>query len=113
LIDQLLGHYRVTAKIGEGGMGVVFRGRDEVLHRDVALKVVKKGVGLDSSGSQNLLREARASSALSHPNICTIYEVGETGGELYIVMELVEGKSLHACRASIRRADGQCTGSSA
>ena len=77
-------------------MGVVFRGRDEVLHRDVALKVVKKGVGLDSSGSQNLLREARASSALSHPNICTIYEVGETGGELYIVMELVEGKSLHA-----------------
>jgi len=96
LIDQLLGHYRVTAKIGEGGMGVVFRGRDEVLHRDVALKVVKKGVGLDSSGSQNLLREARASSALSHPNICTIYEVGETGGELYIVMELVEGKSLHA-----------------
>jgi len=96
LIDQILGHYRVTAKIGEGGMGVVFRGRDEVLHRDVALKVVKKGVGLDSSGSQNLLREARASSALSHPNICTIYEVGETEGELYIVMELVEGKSLHA-----------------
>ena len=96
MIDQLLGHYRVTAKIGEGGMGVVFHGRDEVLHRDVALKVVKKGVGLDSSGSQNLLREARASSALSHPNICTIYEVGETGGELYIVMELVEGKSLHA-----------------
>jgi serine/threonine protein kinase len=96
LIDQVLGHYRVTAKIGEGGMGVVFRGRDEVLHRDVALKVVKKGVGLDSSGSQDLLREARASSALSHPNICTIYEVGETDGELYIVMELVEGKSLHA-----------------
>src|SRR5215472_4369314 len=95
LIDQILGHYRVTAKIGEGGMGVVFRGRDEVLHRDVALKVVKKGVGLDSSGSQNLLREARASSALSHPNICTIHEVGETEGELYIVMELVEGKSLY------------------
>ena len=94
--DEVLGHYRVTAKIGEGGMGVVYRGRDEVLHRDVALKVVKKGVGLDSSGSQNLLREARASSALSHPNICTIYEVGETDGELYIVMELVEGKSLHA-----------------
>ena len=96
MIDQLLGHYRVTAKIGEGGMGVVYRGHDEVLHRDVALKVVKKEVGLDSSGSQNLLREARASSALSHPNICTIYEVGETDGELYIVMELVEGKSLHA-----------------
>jgi len=77
-------------------MGVVYRAHDEVLHRDVALKVVKKGVGLGSYGSQNLLHEARASSALSHPNICTIYEVGETDGELYIVMELVEGRSLHA-----------------
>ena len=80
-------------------MGVVYRAHDEVLHRDVALKVVRKGFGLDSSGSQNLLREARASSSLSHPNICTIHEVGETDGELYIVMELVEGKSLHAMSA--------------
>ena len=94
MIGQVLGHYRVVAKIGEGGMGVVYRAYDEVLHRDVALKVVKKGVALGSSGGQNLLREARASSALSHPNICTIYEVGETDGELYIVMELIEGKSL-------------------
>jgi predicted Ser/Thr protein kinase len=99
LIDQVLGHCRVVAKIGEGGMGVVYRAHDEVLHRDVALKVVKKGVGLDSSGSQNLLREARASSGLSHPNICTIYDVGETDGELYIVMELVEGKTLHELSA--------------
>ncbi len=76
-------------------MGVVYRAYDEVLHRDVALKVVRKGAGLDTSSSQNLLHEARASSALSHPNICTIYEVGETEGELYIVMELVEGQSLH------------------
>ena len=96
MIGQVLGHCRVVAKIGEGGMGVVYRAHDEVLHRDVALKVVKKGGGIDSSGSQNLLREARASSSLTHPNICTIHEVGETDGELYIVMELVEGKSLHA-----------------
>ncbi len=96
MIGQVLGHCRVVAKIGEGGMGVVYRAHDEVLQRDVALKVVRKGVGLDSSGSQNLLHEARASSSLSHPNICTIHEVGETDGELYIVMELVEGKSLHA-----------------
>src|SRR5262244_4358464 len=75
-------------------MGVVYLGRDEVLHRDVALKVVKRD--LDQTASQNLLREARASSSLAHPNICTIYEVGETNGELYIVMELVEGKSLRA-----------------
>src|SRR5947207_11876927 len=94
LIEQVLGHYRVVAQIGEGGMGTVYRAHDEVLHRDVAVKVVNKGAGLDASASQNLLHEARASSALAHPNICTIYEVGETEGNLYIVMELVEGKSL-------------------
>jgi serine/threonine protein kinase/photosystem II stability/assembly factor-like uncharacterized protein len=96
VIGQVLGHCRVVAKIGEGGMGVVYRAYDEVLHRDVALKVVNKGAGLDASANQNLLHEARASSSLAHPNICTIHEVGETDGELYIVMELVEGKSLHA-----------------
>ena len=90
MIGEVLGHYRVLAKLGEGGMGVVYLGHDEVLHRDVALKVVKQ----DPTASQNLLHEARASSSLSHPNICTIHEVGETNGELYIVMELVEGKSL-------------------
>ncbi|HKD86862.1 MAG TPA: protein kinase [Terriglobales bacterium] len=95
MIGQVLGHCRVVAKIGEGGMGVVYRAHDEVLDRDVALKVVKKGVGLDQTAGQNLLQEARASSSLAHPNICTIYEVGETEGELYIVMELVEGKPLH------------------
>src|SRR5258708_7420006 len=96
VIGQILGHCRVVAKIGEGGMGVVYRAYDEVLHRDVAVKVVNKDARLDSPTSQNLLHEARASSSLSHPNICTIHEVGETDGELYIVMELVEGKSLRA-----------------
>ena len=96
VIGQVLGHCRVVSKIGEGGMGAVYRAHDEVLHRDVALKVVSKRTGLESSASQDLLREARASSGLAHPNICTIYEVGETNGELYIVMELVEGKSLRA-----------------
>jgi len=75
-------------------MGVVYRAHDEVLDRDVALKVVTKAAGFDQAASQNLLHEARASSALSHPNICTIHDVGETNGELYIVMELVEGKPL-------------------
>lgn len=94
MIGKLLGHCRVISKVGEGGMGVVYRAHDEVLHRDVALKVVNKDAGLGHEASQNLLPEARASSALAHPNICTIYEVGETEGELYIVMEFVEGKSL-------------------
>src|SRR5437870_2097548 len=92
VIGKILGHYRVVAKIGEGGMGVVYRGRDDVLHRDVALKVVKKDI--DLTVGQDLLHEARASSSLAHPNICTIHEVGETDGEVYIVMELVQGKSL-------------------
>jgi len=101
VIGQVLGHCRVVAKIGEGGMGVVYRAYDEVLHRDVALKVVNKDARLDASAGQNLLHEARASSSLAHPNICTIYEVGETDGELYIVMELVEGKSLRAMRGDL------------
>jgi serine/threonine protein kinase len=99
VIGQQLGHYRIVAKIGEGGMGVVYRAYDEVLHRDVAVKVVNQDPRPDSSASQNLLHEARASSFLAHPNICTIHEVGETDGELYIVMELVEGKSLRAMSA--------------
>jgi serine/threonine protein kinase len=96
VIGQVLGHCRVVAKIGEGGMGAVYRAYDEVLHRDVAVKVLKKEPVLDSSGRHKLLQEARASSSLAHPNICTIHDVGEIDGDLYIVMELVEGKSLHA-----------------
>jgi serine/threonine protein kinase/photosystem II stability/assembly factor-like uncharacterized protein len=94
MINKMLGHYRIISKIGQGGMGVVYRARDEVLHRDVALKVLARVSGFDSSSREYLLHEARSSSALSHPNICTIYEIGEFDGELYIVMELIEGKSL-------------------
>jgi len=94
VVGQLVGHCRVVGKIGEGGMGAVYRAYDEVLHRDVAVKVVRKGSQPDSSPNKNLLQEARASSSLAHPNICTIYEVGETEGELYIVMELLAGKTL-------------------
>jgi serine/threonine protein kinase len=94
VIGDMLGHYRVVAKIGEGGMGIVYRAYDEVLHRDVAVKVVRKTSDASSSTSRSLLREARASSSLAHPNICTIYEVAETEGEFYIVMELIEGKTL-------------------
>jgi serine/threonine protein kinase len=95
VIGQTLGHCRVIAKLGEGGMGVVYRAYDEVLHRDVAVKVVRKDPGQKSSSGKTLLQEARTSSSLAHPNICTIYEVGETEGDLYIVMELLEGKTLH------------------
>jgi photosystem II stability/assembly factor-like uncharacterized protein len=93
-MDQLLGHYRIISKLGEGGMGVVYRAHDEVLQRDVALKFV--GANLAGEARQTLLREARAASALSHPNICTIHEIGEASGEFYIVMELIAGEPLSA-----------------
>ena len=95
MIGQLLGHYRVISKIGEGGMGVVYRAHDEVLHRDVALKVLAREGVLDQSSRQFLLREARAACAVSHPNLCTVYEIGEFDGEPFIVMELVDGKPLN------------------
>ncbi len=99
MVGQVLGHCRIVARIGEGGMGTVYRAQDEVLHRDVAVKVVKKTPALDQTASQDLLQEARASSALAHPNICTIHEVGESDGELYIVMEFIEGQTLHELSA--------------
>ena len=96
MLGKLLDHYRVVSKVGEGGMGVVYRAQDEVLHRDVAIKLLSSRVVADKSAKEFLLDEARAASALSHPNICTIHQVGEVRGEPYIVMELIEGKPLSA-----------------
>ena len=92
-MGELLGHYRVLAKVGAGGMGMIYRAHDEVLHRDVALKALSPEV-IERLGKEHLLQEARASSALNHPNICTVYEIVEVGDALYIAMELVEGKTL-------------------
>src|SRR5207247_8066544 len=74
MIGEKLGHYRLDAKIGEGGMGVVYRARDEELNRDVAVKVLAASM-LDHLGNDHLLREAQTASALNHPNICTIYQI--------------------------------------
>jgi serine/threonine protein kinase len=93
MIGEKLGHYRLAAKIGEGGMGVVYRARDEELNRDVAVKVLAAGM-LEQFGKDHLLREAQTASALSHPNICTIYQVGRVDDGFYFVMELVEGRPL-------------------
>ncbi len=94
MIGQRIGHYLIEEKLGEGGMGVVYRARDEKLRRDIALKFL----GILPSGSavshEKVLEEARAISALNHPNICTVYEVGETDGKPYIAMEYVEGRPL-------------------
>ena len=89
MIGEILGHYRLTAKIGEGGMGVVYRARDEELNRDVAVKVLAAGM-LEQLGQDHLLKEAQTASALNHPNICTIYQIGRVDDGFYLVMELLK-----------------------
>jgi TolB-like protein len=88
---QVLRHYRLGQKLGEGGMGVVYEARDERLDRPVAIKRMRYQ---ESSFRERLLREARTAAAITHPNVCQVYELGEESGELYIVMELLAGETL-------------------
>jgi serine/threonine protein kinase/Flp pilus assembly protein TadD len=89
---QQIGRYRVAAKLGAGGMGIVYRAYDEKLRRDVAIKLLHRQP--DSSSRAQILQEARASSALNHPGICTVYEVDDHDDQSFIVMELIEGRPL-------------------
>jgi serine/threonine protein kinase/Flp pilus assembly protein TadD len=91
---KTLGHYRILEKIGEGGMGAVFQAEDLTLRRPVALKFLPSEQATDPAAHQQLLKEARAASRLNHPNIATVYEVGEASGTPFIAMELVQGESL-------------------
>ncbi|MGE5815285.1 MAG: protein kinase domain-containing protein, partial [Acidobacteriota bacterium] len=96
MIGRTLSHFRIIDRLGAGGMGVVYRAHDEQLDRDVAFKVLPSTRLGDPSARARLLREARTASKLNHPNICTIYEVGEDQGQAFIAMELVEGRPLSA-----------------
>jgi serine/threonine protein kinase len=95
-VGDKLGPYEILAPLGAGGMGVVYKARDTKLGRVVALKFPSQGALADQTSRTRLLREAQNASALNHPNIATIYEVGEEGGQVYIAMELVEGRPLKA-----------------
>jgi serine/threonine protein kinase len=96
MVGQRLSHFRILKQIGAGGMGEVYRARDEQLERDVALKVLPATSFRDATARTRLLREAQTASKLNHPHICTIHEVGEAEGQAYIAMELVEGQPLSA-----------------
>src|SRR6185503_19725326 len=94
MVGQTLGHIRITGRIGSGGMGVVYRAHDEKLQRTVAIKLVGRETGASAEDRARVVEEARASSALSHPNICTVYETGVIDGQAYIAMEFVDGRQL-------------------
>src|SRR5437899_2079128 len=106
MINQTISHYKILEKLGEGGMGVVYKAQDTRLDRFVAIKFLPSHLSGSADNKARFLQEAKATAALNHPNILSVYDVGEHDDSMFLVLELVDGKTLSAHIANLQSGSG-------